>query len=144
MSTEPHFVDILAKHVYGIDIAVTTEARWEDWLAYLIEGVQETAEWTVGKAEALIQLQEDNASVIRKKAGKIYSHELVQVIHRQPYCRIGDLVDAGIAKRQTASNYLKRIADIGILEEHPVGRDRLFLNRRMRDLLTTDDNEFAR
>jgi Fic family protein len=33
----------------------------------------------------------------------------------QPYCRIENLVDAGIAKRQTVSRYLATLADIGVL-----------------------------
>lgn len=34
-------------------------------------------------------------------------HELVSLIFELPYCRISNLTEAGIAKRQTASVYLK-------------------------------------
>ena len=60
----------------------------------------------------------------------------------QPYCRIANLVDSGIAKRQTASVYLKQLCDIGVLEEHKVGREKLFLHPKFLDLLTQDKNEF--
>lgn len=42
----------------------------------------------------------------RKQLPVIYSRELVDVIFEQPYSRIGNLVDRGIAKRQAASRYL--------------------------------------
>lgn len=83
----------------------------------------------------------DSASVyIRQEVPKIYSHELVQVIFEQPYCRIQYLVDCGVAKRQTASVYLKQLADIGVLEERQAGREKLFVNPRLMYLMTEDSN----
>jgi len=38
-------------------------------------------------------------------------------LFKQPYCRIANVVDAGLAKRQTASVYLKSLAEIGVLRE---------------------------
>lgn len=49
---------------------------------------------------------------MRQRLPKIYSHELVQVIFEQPYCRIQNLVENGLAKRQTTSVYLKQLCDI--------------------------------
>ena len=58
------------------------------------------------------------------------------MIFVQPYCRIGNLVDAGIAQRQSASIYLKRLCEIGVLEERKVGREKLFINPAFLRLLT--------
>lgn len=52
----------------------------------------------------------------------IYSRELIDVLFAQPYCRIHDLVDAGIVKRQIASEYLKKLVDIGVLAKEKCGR----------------------
>ncbi len=60
----------------------------------------------------------------------------------QPYCRIGNLVEAGVGHRETASKYLKLLRDIGVLEEIKVGREKLFINPRFLRLLTADSNEF--
>ena len=35
----------------------------------------------------------------------LYSRELVELIFFAPYCRIADAVNAGVAKRQTASEH---------------------------------------
>jgi Fic family protein len=67
---------------------------------------------------------------------KVYSHELVEILFAQPYCRIADLVDAGIVQRQQASVYLKSLADIGILAEQKSGRDKLFINTALLEVLT--------
>jgi len=71
----------------------------------------------------------------------VYSHELVQAIFEQPYCRITDLVDAGIAKRQTASTYLKALAGIGVLREDEFGRDKVFVHPKLMQLLIRDDSQ---
>ena len=55
-------------------------------------------------------------------AGSICSRELVEQLFIQPYCRIANLVDSGIAKRQTASTYHKQLCDIGVLKEHKLRR----------------------
>jgi Fic family protein len=65
---------------------------------------------------------------MRKDAPGIYSRELTELIFVQPYCRIANVVDAGIAQRQTASVYLKQLADIGLLKEVKAGREKLFIN----------------
>ena len=57
------------------------------------------------------------------------------MIFSKPYCRISDVVDAGIAKRQRASVHLKALVRIGVLEEHAVSRDRIFLHRQLLDVL---------
>ncbi len=44
----------------------------------------------------------------------------------------------GIAKRQTASTYLKKLVEISVLEEHRLGKEKLFLHPKLMQLLTTD------
>ena len=70
----------------------------------------------------------------------LHSSELVDVIFSQPYCRIGNLVDAGIAKRQTASVYLKKLVEIGVLREIRVGREKLFVNPKLIGVITTSND----
>jgi len=36
-----------------------------------------------------------------------------------------------VAKRQTASLYLKQLVEIGVLEEMSVGREKLYMNTRL-------------
>lgn len=66
----------------------------------------------------------------------------MSLIFELPYCRIGSLTEAGIAKRQTASQYLKQLADIGVLTEVEAGREKLFVHSKLLQLLTRDGNEF--
>jgi len=66
----------------------------------------------------------------------------VDVIFEQPYCRIGNLVDKGIARRQAASRYLHDLAGLGVLSEMPVGKEKLFVHPKLLELLGGDSHEF--
>ncbi len=81
---------------------------------------------------------------MRSKLPKIYSRELVDVVFEQPYCRIGNLVDKGIAQRQAASRYLHDLAALGVLREMSAGKEKLFIHPKLMQLLSRDSNEFQR
>lgn len=81
-------------------------------------------------------------SYIRYKIPKVYTYELVSLIFELPYCRISNLVEAGIAKRQAASHYLKQLVEIGVLIEAPVTKEKRFIHPKLMRLLTTDSNKF--
>jgi Fic family protein len=128
---------------YRLLLAVTRESVWEPWLLYMLRAVEETATWTTAKIAAIRTLAVHTTRHIRLQAPKIYSRELADVIFEQPYCRIANLVEAGVAERQAASRYLKTLASIGVLSEQASGRDKLFVNPKLMALLTHDDNRFA-
>lgn len=125
---------------YRLLLKVTCDSDWESWLLYLIQGVEETADWTRTKIEAIRRLFEHTSDHVRDRRPKIYSYELLSLIFELPYCRIQNVVDAGIAKRQAASRYLKELVEIGVLEDHVVGREKLFIHPKYLRLLTQDDD----
>lgn len=126
---------------YRLLLAVTREGAWEPWLLFVLEGVEETARWTVAKIAAVRALAAATAEHVRRRLPKIYSAELVDLLFEQPYCRIAKLVDAGLVGRQAASRYLKALAGIGVLREQPAGREKLFVHDRLLRLLTRDAND---
>lgn len=121
-------------------LAVTRDGAWQDWIAFMLDAVAQTARWTGDKIRAIQALHAQATDFVRTHAPKIYSRELVDALFVQPYCRIQNLVDGGIAKRQTASVYLKQLADLGMLVEVKVGREKLFLHPNFVRLLTSDDH----
>lgn len=121
---------------------VTSRQAWEPWLIYVIRGIEETATWTTAKIGAINALAEHTAEFVRRRLPKIYSHELVNLIFKLPYCRISDLTGEGIAKRQTASIYLKQLVEIGVLAEVETTKEKLFLHPKLLYMLTTEANTF--
>jgi Fic family protein len=119
---------------------VTHEQKWEPWIKFILEGVEETCVWTTEKIKAIRELMVHTAQYVHKSLPKIYSWELVELLFKQPYCRIGNLVDADIAKRQTASVYLKQLCDLGVLKEIKSGRENIFVHPKYIELLTGEEN----
>jgi DNA-binding transcriptional ArsR family regulator len=79
-----------------------------------------------------------DATVVRtrRELPRIYSKELVELIFRQPYCKIQFLVDAGIAKRQTASVYLQELERIGLLTSERRGKEIVYKHPALLEVLT--------
>ncbi len=119
---------------------VTLQQGWTPWVKFILEGVEETCTWTTDKIKAIRELMEHTAEFVQYKMPKTYSWELVELLFKQPYCRIGNLVDAGIAKRQTASVYLNHLCDAGILKEIKSGRENIFVHPKYIELLTGEEN----
>jgi Fic family protein len=128
------------QNYYQLLLNVTTKNEWEAWIIYILRGVEETATWTTAKIAAIKALFEHTCEHVSKHANKIYTYELVSLIFELPYSRISSLTDAGIAKRQTASVYLKQLAEIGVLQEVSVGKEKLFVHPKLLQLLTLDSN----
>ncbi len=127
---------------YRLLTAVTEDGVWEEWVIYMLKGVEDTASWTTQKIKSVRTLIEHTSEFIRTCLPKIASHELVQVIFEQPYCRIGNLVERDIAKRQTASTYLKQLCEIGVLKEIQSGKEKLFVHPKLIKLITEDEHNF--
>jgi len=120
--------------------AVTFEDDWEGWILYMLEVVEESARWTNGKIRAIRDFREQTKAMLKAEAPKIYSVELLDTLLYQPYCRIRDLVQSGVAKRQAAATYLKRLTEIGMLTEEKVGREKLFIHNQYLQLLLRENS----
>ena len=127
---------------YSLLRGVTEKGDWEEWILYVLEAIEETAFCTREKINKTQELLVHTCNFARQSRPKIYSRELIDVIFEQPYCRINNLVQKKIAQRQTASVYLKRLVDIGILIEVPVGKEKLYVHTKFLNLLKKNDNSF--
>lgn len=92
---------------------------------------------------AICSLMQDAPEQMRRDAPQIDSRELVELIFEQPYCRIGNLVDAGLAHRQTASTHPKKLCDIGVLREEKAGREKLFITPALLNAIKATDDSLS-
>jgi Fic family protein len=125
---------------YRLLLEVTTKQAWAPWIMYMLDSIENTCGWTTDKVKAIRDLMRHTGEFIHRRLPKIYTWELVELLFKQPYCRIANVVDAGLAKRQTASVYLKSLTEIGVLKEINAGRESLFVHPKYIELLTGDEN----
>ena len=123
---------------YNLLLDVTRNRNWEAWILYMLEAVRETSNWTKFKILSIKKLMDETKTEIQTVLPKIYSHELVEILFSQPYCRIQNLVENSIAKRQTASEYLQKLSDKNILKVEERGKEKLFINTKLLDLMKSN------
>jgi len=115
---------------------VTEKSEWEPWILYMLDAVEETATFTRKRILDIRDLMTETMEVAKETLpGRVYSKELIELLFCQPYTKGQFLVDAGIAKRQTAAEYLKELEKIGVLKAQKIGRETLYLNGKLYDLL---------
>ena len=98
-----------------------------------------TARQTQKRIIAILELQEETRAFVKEKTPHLYSKELIDVLFTHPYCKIAFVVEAGIAKRQTASLYLQTLKEHGVLQYKKVGREAYYLNHRLLEKLRTTE-----
>ncbi|MGL5862183.1 MAG: hypothetical protein ACRCY9_13100 [Phycicoccus sp.] len=110
-------------------------------MLYVLTGIEQTSRDTVGKIGAIRALQDDFAQRARVASKGGADSELQAVLfEQQPYCRIGTVMERCGVSRPTATNWLAALADAGLLRDHKVGRDRLFVNHEFLGLLAPGRN----
>ncbi len=114
---------------------VTEKSDWESWIFYMLDAVEKTTFKTTVKIRAIKDLMNDTIYKIKTELPRLYSKELVETLFEQPYCKIEMLVDKKIAERKAASRYLKALEGIGILNGKKIGREKIYINLELVDLL---------
>lgn len=115
---------------------VTEERNWEGWIEYMLGVVEVTAKDTQRRVEQIHDAMREAGEKLKAAYPKVYSRDLLELIFSQPYTRIAFLEKANIAKRQAASEYLRKVEDVGILTSMKSGRHTLYLNPTLMRLLS--------
>ncbi len=128
------------KHDYYVNLQLVRDKNdWDSLVLYLLKGIEETSQNTLLVMKKIVALIDDVKEEIKEKLPKIYSKELVDILFYEFYTKIS-YVEKGLAvSRKTASSYLIELEKVGILESEMVGRDKIYINRKLLDLIKAAD-----
>jgi Fic family protein len=114
---------------------VRDDNRWEDWILFMITGVESTALETIALIEDIRSLMFSTKHTIRRQLPKIYSQDLLNNLFRHPYTKIAYLMaDVGVT-RITATRYLEQLVEKELLTKRKVGRDNYYINDPLCEIL---------
>lgn len=114
---------------------VRDKDMWEDWILFMIKGVEETSRETIDLIAQIKSLMLDYKQRLRNEY-KFYSQELLNNLFKHPYTKIEFVVnDLGVS-RLTAANYLNKLADDKMLTKRKLGTGNYYINEPLFDLLT--------
>ncbi len=118
----------LLNRITGTDI-------WEQWIIYILKAVEETSIYTISKIEEIDRLFVNTHNLIINKLPHIRK-ETIEKIFEQPYISPKSLIDNNVKSLNTAKKYLGQMTELGIMIPEKIGKEIIFLNLDLYNLLS--------
>ena len=98
--------------------------------------INESALLSIRKIRGILALKKEMEPQVFASLQKFGNrNQLLDLMFELPYLKIDLLVKKGIAHRETASGYLKKLEQDGLLTPYKTGKGKCFVNHRLMDLL---------
>lgn len=120
--------------------------QWEEWILFILRGIEETATDTIRLVKSISILMAKYKSILRPLFGQQYKHELINNLFFHPYTKIEFMEKDMMVQRKTAAKYLEKIVQAGLLEKMKLGRSNYYINKELLDLfisLPANENEMS-
>lgn len=130
-----NYINKTKNEYYKLFTEFREKDNYEDWIIYILKGIEETSKNTI---ELIKKIQEEMNSYkveFMKKLPKIYSDELLDSLFFEVYTKINYIETRCGVTRQTASTYLNGLVEAGLLDYEKVGRESIYKNTRLINLL---------
>jgi Fic family protein len=114
---------------------IRTKNGWSEWVLYMLKAVEETSRGTLRLIHEIHEAMNTVSSVMKQQQKKLYSKDFLELLFEKPYVRVADMVDKGIASRNIAANHLRSLEKSGVLRSEKKGRDILYINVSLYDIL---------
>lgn len=115
-------------------------SEWEEWILFILKGVEQTAEETILLIKEISELMARFKAKLRPLFGKQYKHELLNNLFFHPYTKIDFMAKELNVGRKTAAKYLDKIIAAGLLEKMKIGKENYYINTELVRLFTQQEN----
>jgi Fic family protein len=122
---------------YRLLQAVREEGRWEEWVLYMLEAVEQTAAQGIATIQGIKAALFDYKHRIRE-GYKFYSQDLINNLFTHPYTKIEYVQRDLQVSRLTASKYLDSLAEGGFVAKHKIGRVNYYINLALNAVLLAE------
>lgn len=112
-----------------------TKNNWEDWILYMLKGIEQTALSTIEQINKINHLFNETQKLVQEKLPRIYSKDLIEQLFIHPYCKIEFLVNNLGIERKAASRYLSGLEKEGVLKSQQKGKEVIYINTKLYNLL---------
>ncbi len=120
---------------YRLLQAVRDNGNWEEWVLYILDGVEKTSIQTIHIIRQMHNIMLDYKHRIRERF-KFYSQDLINNIFSHPYTKIEFIQRDMKVSRLTATKYLEELVNAGFLRKEKLGRNNYYINVALFELLT--------
>lgn len=116
---------------------VTEKEDWESWVIYMLDMIESTAQKGLTRLKEIMELMHKMSEEVKMVLPKVYTKDLIEIIFKLPYTKRQNLIDGGLGTPKTVGNYLMALEDKGFLKSVKVGKEKLYLNYRLMEVLET-------
>lgn len=116
------------------DNAPENETDWENWIVFMLNGIEITANETVVLIQEIKKLMQDYKMKMKPLFGSKYNHELLNNLFRHPYTKIEYIMRDLEVTRLTASKYLDEMVSANLLNKIKIGKSNYYINQQLVDL----------
>ncbi len=120
---------------YRLLNTVNRTDKWDDYILYMLKAIEETSLNTIEKINKIKEQLDKTIQIVQEKEPKIYRKELIELLFEQPYSKIEFVVNRLNVERKAASRYLKKLEGIGILKSEKIGRETIYVNKELIEIL---------
>jgi Fic family protein len=107
---------------------VRETGRWEDWILYILTGIEQTSKETIDLIVKIRKLMLKYKQGIRAQMPKVYSQDLLNNLFRHPYTKIEFVMKDLQVSRLTARRYLELLVSHRFLNKEKIGRSNFYIN----------------
>ena len=129
------YINKTKQEYYKLFNEVRNNNNFENWILYILKGIEITSKETILLIEKIQNEMRNYKEEFRSKLPKIYSKELLESLFYEVYTKISYIEKACNVTRITATSYLNQLEEVGLLESEKIGRERLYKNTRLIELL---------
>ena len=116
------------------DKNVDNQKEWEEWIIFILKGIEETSRDTIDLINRISHLMAEYKGKLRPLFGRLYKHELLNNLFKHPYTKIEFMEQDMMVSRQTASKYLDKIVENGLLYKTKLGKENYYINSSLVDI----------
>ena len=116
------------------DKSIDNAEEWERWILFMLKGIEETAIETIELTKQISKLMMEYKSILRPIFGQQYKHEQINNLFYHPYTKIEFMQNDMMVQRKTASKYLDKIVEIGLLQKVKVAHSNYYINTKLMNL----------
>lgn len=120
---------------YRLLQSVRERGDWEEWLLFMLDGVEQTAGQTTALVVDIKAQMHQVKHRLRSELPRIYSQDLINNLFRHPYTKTEFVTAELMIHRNTAAKYLEALVRLGLLSKHRLGKENYYLNDALFDRL---------
>lgn len=128
IKNKSHYYELLKQAHQG-------EESVRDFICYMLQGVLETSEFTIGFIQQILKSMDEADQRMKRELPKIHSKELVDYLYYEFYTKNEFIRKELNVSRNTAAVYLNELEEHGFLVSERVGKEKIYKNTALFSLI---------